>query len=163
MLKPTALPSLPDVVVSVLALHRSVGFCTTHKVLPGSIFLFYCLLSGVEDRPLITTLMWQVSGTVLISVTRMPGVVTTATDDDDDDDDDLNARCCHYSYHRSRASHPDHNTCFLFTLTECDLENLMSTVTPSHRHWRSGQRTSLSHWCHHLHFVREINLLLHQT
>ena len=44
VLKPTALLSLPDVVVSVLALHSSVGFCTTHKVLSGSIYLFYVLL-----------------------------------------------------------------------------------------------------------------------
>ena len=48
MLKPTALPTLPGVVVSVLALHSSVGFCTTHKVIivlhnyhvkPGTAFL----------------------------------------------------------------------------------------------------------------------------
>ena len=31
------LPSLPSVVVSDLALHSSVGFCTTHKVLSGFI------------------------------------------------------------------------------------------------------------------------------
>ena len=31
------LPRLPGVVVSVLALHSSVGFCTTHKVLSGFI------------------------------------------------------------------------------------------------------------------------------
>ena len=41
VLKPTALLSLPDVVVSVLALHSSVGFCSAHKVLTGSIYLFY--------------------------------------------------------------------------------------------------------------------------
>ena len=39
--KPTALPKLPDLVVSVLALHSRVGFCTTHKVLSVSIYLFY--------------------------------------------------------------------------------------------------------------------------
>ena len=43
MLKLTALPSLPDLVVSVLALHSSVSFCTTHKVLSVSIYLFYSM------------------------------------------------------------------------------------------------------------------------
>ena len=37
VLKPTALPSLPGVVVTVLALHSSDGLCNTHKVLTGSI------------------------------------------------------------------------------------------------------------------------------
>ena len=48
VLKPTALPSLPDDVVSALELHSSVGFCTTHKVLSVFIYLFYILWSFLE-------------------------------------------------------------------------------------------------------------------
>ena len=48
VLKPTALLSLPDVVVSVLALHSSVGFCTTYKVLSTFTFIHcYYLLESL--------------------------------------------------------------------------------------------------------------------
>ena len=34
--------------MSVFALHSSVGFCTTHKVLSGSIYLFYCMHTDLK-------------------------------------------------------------------------------------------------------------------
>ena len=33
-------------------------------------------------------------------------------------------RCCHYSHHKGEASHPDHNTCYLFSSGDCDMEDL---------------------------------------
>ena len=58
----------------------------------------------------------------------------------------MDERCCHYSYHRSGPSHPDHNHCFLFTLNECDVNNL---VYDGSSHWRTGERTLFSPMCHH--------------
>ena len=51
-------------------------------------------------------------------------------------------RCGHYSYHKSEASHPDHNNCYIFSSEECDMDNLMYD---DNTQWRTGSRTAVSH------------------
>ena len=54
-------------------------------------------------------------------------------------------RCCDYSHHKGEAAHPDHNTCYLFSSGECDMEDLMIDVNK--RQWRTGKRTTVSRQC----------------
>ena len=51
---------------------------------------------------------------------------------------DTAQRCCHYSYHRSEAAHPDHQHCYLFGSGACD--HLIYTEWPQ---WRTGTRCNL--------------------
>ena len=55
---------------------------------------------------------------------------------------DRDERCCHYSYHRSRPSHPDHNHCFLYSSGECDTDKFRVEAG-----WRTGKRSTVSRSC----------------
>ena len=67
---------------------------------------------------------------------------------------DNDQRCCHYSYHRSEASHPDHQTCYLFGV--CD--QLVYTEWPA---WTTGTRTTISPRCDLFSFISgESDLIL---
>ena len=61
-------------------------------------------------------------------------------------------RCCHYSYHNSDASHPDHDNCFIYSAMECDIENLMDSNPWSG--WLTGDRTQYSSQCPRSEFYR---------
>ena len=67
----------------------------------------------------------------LISVSSLQGCVDACNSD---------GRCCHYSYLKSTASHPDNENCYLYTTGECDLEDLRQDDC---HHWRSGLRTTV--------------------
>lgn len=70
---------------------------------------------------------------------------------------DNDKRCCHYSYHRPEASHPDHQTCYLFSSGVCDSE-LVYTEWPQ---WRTGTRTIFSPRCDLISFISgESDLIL---
>ena len=75
-----------------------------------------------------------VAANYLVSVHSHLGCLEACNRDD---------RCAHYSYHKSEASHPDHNNCYIFSSGECDMEDLMYS---GDTHWRTGSRTaSVSH------------------
>ena len=73
----------------------------------------------------------------LISITSHQGCLDACNRDD---------RCSYYSHLRSVASHPDHNTCYLFTSENCDMEDLMlDECRCRYSQWRTGRRTTFSH------------------
>ena len=85
----------------------------------------------------------------LVSVSKVSGCQEACNNDQ---------RCCHYSYHRSEASHPDHQACYLFSSGVCDTEHLMYTERPQ---WRTGTRTTLSPRCDLISFISgESDLIL---
>ena len=54
-------------------------------------------------------------------------------------------RCCHYSFHRSRPNHQDHNHCFLYSSGECDTDKFRVEAG-----WRTGKRSTVSRSCHQI-------------
>ena len=71
-----------------------------------------------------------------VSVSSLRGCLDACNND---------VRCCHYSYHRSDTTHPDHENCYLFSSRMCDTEDLLYDEGP--HHWRTGSRTRLSFRC----------------
>ena len=49
-------------------------------------------------------------------------------------------RCDRYSYHGSDVTHPDQDTCYLFSSSQYDMEDLM--FNDGHTLWRTGNMTS---------------------
>ena len=71
---------------------------------------------------------------------------------------DTDQRCCHYSYHRSDVSHPDHQACYLFSSRSCDTDHLIYTEGPQ---WKTGTRTTVSPRCNLISFISgESDLIL---
>ena len=106
-------------------------------------FLFSILLVSVSTFPSSTTnqRVGRCRGgavNYLVSVSSLRGCVEAC---------DRDERCCHYSYHRSEPSHPDHTHCFLYSSEACDINNLM--YSGSRSHWVSGLRTAASTRCPH--------------
>ena len=80
----------------------------------------------------------------LVSVPSLQSCLDACNDDE---------RCCHYSHHRSDASHPWHDHCLLFSAEECDVTDLMYSA---HGHWVTGGRTRASSRCPHM----EVHMVL---
>ena len=70
----------------------------------------------------------------LISISSHQGCLDACNRDD---------RCSYYSHLSSDDSHPDHNTCYLFTSEECDMEKLLlDECRCRYSQWRTGKRTT---------------------
>ena len=107
-----------------------------------NLFLLSILVSGATSFPSSTTN--QRSGrcrgsavNYLVSVSSLRECVEACDKDE---------RCCHYSHHKSVASHQDHEHCLLFGAEACDVSDLMYT---SSGHWITGLRTQASVSCPH--------------
>ena len=100
-----------------------------------NIFFCWILLGGVSSFPNPPSSHGRCRGEAVNYLVSVPmsslGDCRDACNNDE--------RCCYYSHHKSDASHPDHDNCFIYSAMECDIEDLMDSDPWSG--WLTGDRT----------------------